>query len=91
MEVEGIIMSKWITIEDASRVLGVSDRTVQYWISNDTLATRMENGKQYVLADNSELDSCNTSKINHRALMMDLFLFRIRKHLLNDLRHHTIS
>ena len=59
MKVEGIIMSKWITIEDASRVLGVSDRTVQYWISNDTLATRMENGKQYVLADNSELDSCN--------------------------------
>ena len=91
MEVEGIIMSKWITIEDASRVLGVSDRTVQYWISNDTLATRMENGKQYVLADNSELDSCNTSKISYRALMMDLFLFRIRKHLLNDLRHHTIS
>ena len=84
-------MSKWITIEDASRVLGVSDRTVQYWISNDTLATRMENGKQYVLADNSELDSCNTSKINYSALMMDLFLFRIRKHLLNDLRHHTIS
>ena len=91
MEVEGIIMSKWITIEDASRVLGVSDRTVQYWISNDTLATRMENGKQYVLADNSELDSCNTSKINYRALMMDLFLFRIRKHLLNDLRHHATS
>ena len=52
-------MSKWITIEDASRVLGVSERTVQYWISNDTLATRMENGRQYVLADNSELDSCN--------------------------------
>ena len=84
-------MSRWITIEDASRVLDVSDRTVQYWISNDTLATRMENGKQYVLADNSELDSCNTSKINYRALMMDLFLFRIRKHLLNDLRHHITS
>ena len=84
-------MSRWITIEDASRVLGVSDRTVQYWISNDTLATRVENGKQYVLADNLELDSCNTSKIKHRALMMDLFLFRIRKHLLNDLRHHTTS
>ena len=84
-------MSRWITIEDASRVLDVSDRTVQYWISNDTLATRVENGKQYVLADNSELDSCNTSKINYRALMMDLFLFRIRKHLLNDLRHHITS
>ena len=84
-------MSRWITIEDASRVLDVSDRTVQYWISNDTLATRVENGKQYVLADNSELDSCNTSKMKHRALMMDLFLFRIRKHLLNDLGHHVTS
>ena len=84
-------MSKWITIEDASRVLGVSDRTVQYWISNDTLATRVENGQQYVLVDSSKQDLCRSSKTNHRALMMDLFLFRIRKHLLDDLKHHTTS
>ncbi|MBB14612.1 hypothetical protein CMK22_05035 [Candidatus Poribacteria bacterium] len=31
------------------------------------------------------------SETNHRALMMDLFLFRIRKHLLDDLKHHTTS
>ena len=75
-----MVMSKWITVEDASRVLSVSERTVRYWISNDTLATRVENGQQYVLVDSSKQDLCRSSKTNHRALMMDLFLFRIRNY-----------
>ena len=70
-----MVMSKWITVEDASRVLSVSERTVRYWISNDTLATRVENGQQYVLVDSSKQNLCRSSKTNHRALMMDLFLF----------------
>ena len=84
-------MSKWITVEDASRVLSVSERTGRYWISNDTLATRVENGQQYVLVDSSKQDFYRSTKTNHHALMMDLFLFRIRKHLLDDLKHHTTS
>ena len=84
-------MSKWVTVEDASRVLSVSERTGRYWISNDTLATRVENGQQYVLVDSSKQNLCRSSKTTHRPLMMDLFLFRIRKHLLDDLKHHTTS
>ena len=84
-------MRKWITVEDASRVLSVSERTGRYWISNDTLATRVGNGKQYALVDSSKQDLCRSSETNHRALMMDLFLFRIRKHLLDDLKHHATS
>ena len=53
-------MRKWITVEDASRVLSVSERTGRYWISNDTLATRVGNGKQYALVDSSKQDLCSS-------------------------------
>jgi DNA-binding transcriptional MerR regulator len=43
-------MEQWVTIPEALKIIGISERALRYRISKGTIESKMEDGRRLVLA-----------------------------------------
>ena len=78
--------NQWVTIEDAQKLLGVSQRTVYRWIDKGQLASQKRGSKTYVAIDTSQI-SAESAEID-KELADKLARLEIELNAKNDYIEH---
>lgn len=58
-------MAKWISIAEATQVLGISERSLRYRIAKATIESKLENGKRLVHVEQDTMPHENLNAILH--------------------------
>jgi transcriptional antiterminator len=68
-------MTKWVTVSEASVMLGMSERTIRRHIANDSIEAKIEGGRRYIGidddSDNNDTNVRNDMTITDRDDIID--------------------
>lgn len=77
-------MATWVTVDEAQRILGVSQRTVYRWISNGQLTSEKRGKSTFVLIDESQDTADSSSQLADKVAALEAEL-KTKNHYIEHL------